>query len=69
VGCVPATKDYPGLCAEHGVHQAGVLRAVHRISSPGTLTWTDRTRRMSGARARSKSFGSLAERCFPVALK
>lgn len=29
-----ATQDYPGLCAEHCVYGGGILRAVHRISSP-----------------------------------
>lgn len=41
---------------------------VHRISSPEPLAWTDRTRAMFGGLYPSYSFGSLADRCFPVVL-
>lgn len=65
---VGATKDYPGVWAEYRIYEGGVLQVVHRISSPEALSWTDRTRTMFGGLYPSYSFGTLADRCFPVLL-
>jgi 3',5'-cyclic AMP phosphodiesterase CpdA len=65
---IGATKDYPGVWAEYRVYEGGILQVVHRISSPEALDWTDRTRAMFGGLYPSYSFGSLADRCFPVVL-
>jgi 3',5'-cyclic AMP phosphodiesterase CpdA len=63
---IGATKDFPGVWAEYRIYEGGVLQIVHRISSPEALAWTDRTRAMFGGLYPSYSFGSLADRCFPV---
>ena len=65
---IGATKDYPGVWAEYRVYEGGILQIVHRISSPEALAWTDRTREMFGGLYPSYSFGTLADRCFPVTL-
>jgi len=65
---IGATKDYPGVWAEYRIYEGGVLQVVHRISSPEALAWTDRTREMFGGLYPAYSFGSLADRCFPVVL-
>ena len=65
---VGATKDYPGVWAEYRIYEGGILQVVHRISAPEALTWTDRTREMFGGLYPSYSFGTLADRCFPVVL-
>jgi len=65
---IGATKDYPGVWAEYRIYEGGVLQVVHRISSPEALAWTDRTRALFGGLYPSYSFGSLADRCFPVVL-
>ncbi|HEX3623354.1 MAG TPA: metallophosphoesterase [Acidimicrobiales bacterium] len=65
---IGATKDYPGVWAEYRIYEGGILQVVHRISSPEALDWTERTRAMFGGLYPSYSFGSLADRCFPVRL-
>jgi Icc protein len=65
---IGATKDYPGVWAEYRIYEGGVLQVVHRISSPEALAWTDRTRVMFGGLYPAYSFGTLADRCFPVTL-
>jgi 3',5'-cyclic AMP phosphodiesterase CpdA len=65
---IGATKDYPGVWAEYRIYEGGVLQVVHRMSSPEALAWTDRTRALFGGLYPSYSFGSLADRCFPVVL-
>jgi len=65
---VSATKDFPGAWAEYRVYEGGILQVVHRISSPEALDWTDRTRAMFGGHYPGYSFGTLADRCFPVSL-
>jgi 3',5'-cyclic AMP phosphodiesterase CpdA len=65
---IGATKDYPGVWAEYRIYEGGVLQVVHRISSPEALGWTERTRAMFGGLYPSYSFGTLADRCFPVLL-
>jgi Icc protein len=66
---IGATKDYPGVWAEYRIYEGGILQIVHRISSPEALAWTDRTREMFGGLYPSYSFGSLADRCFPVLIR
>ena len=65
---IGATKDYPGVWAEYRIYEGGILQIVHRISTPAALDWTERTRAMFGGLYPSYSFGSLADRCFPVVL-
>jgi Icc protein len=65
---IGATKDYPGVWAEYRIYEGGILQVVHRISSPEALDWTERTRAMFGGLYPSYSFGTLADRCFPVVL-
>jgi 3',5'-cyclic AMP phosphodiesterase CpdA len=66
---IGATKDYPGVWAEYRIYEGGILQIVHRISSPDALDWTERTRAMFGGLYPSYSFGTLADRCFPVRLE
>ena len=65
---VSATKDFPGAWAEYRVYEGGILQVVHRISSPAALDWTERSRAMFGGYYPGYSFGTLADRCFPVSL-
>ena len=65
---VSATKDFPGAWAEYRVYEGGILQIVHRISSPEALDWSERTRAMFGGYYPGYSFGTLADRCFPVRL-
>ena len=63
---VSAAKDYPGGWAEYRVHEGGVLQVFRRASSPAALAWSERTREMFGGLYPAYSFGSLADRCFPI---
>ena len=65
---VSSTKDFPGAWAEYRVYEGGILQIVHRISSGEALDWTERTRAMFGGYYPGYSFGTLADRCFPVSL-
>ena len=50
------------------MYEGGILQIVHRISAPEALHWTERTRAMFGGYYPGYSFGTLADRCFPVTL-
>lgn len=63
---VSAVKDYPGVWAEYRVFEGGVLQVLHRISTDDALRWTERTRAMFGGMYPGYSFGTLADRCFPI---
>ena len=66
---VSAVKDFPGAWAEYRVYEGGILQVLRRVSSPDALTWTEKTRQMYGGLYDTYSFGSLADRCFPIALR
>jgi len=63
---VSAVKDYPGVWAEYRVFESGVLQVLHRISTADALRWTDSTRALFGGMYPAYSFGSIADRCFPI---
>jgi hypothetical protein len=66
VACV---KDFPGTWAEYRVHEGGILQVHHRISAPEALAWSERCRGLYadfGVDYPAFSFGSLADRCFPI---
>jgi 3',5'-cyclic-AMP phosphodiesterase len=65
VACV---KDFPGGWAEYRVHEDVILQVFHRTSSPEALAWSDRTRQMYSGGYPAYSFGTTADRCFPIAL-
>jgi hypothetical protein len=65
VACV---KDFPGAWAEYRVFETGVLQLHHRISTPDAMVWTEQTRGMFGGEYFGYAFGSLADRCFPIAI-
>jgi predicted phosphodiesterase len=64
VACV---KDFPGAWAEYRVHEGGVLQIHHRISTMDAMAWTEQTRGMFGGEYFGYAFGTLADRCFPIA--
>lgn len=64
VACV---KDYPGAWAEYRIHEGGIVQLLHRVSTPEALAWTERTREMFDGGYAGYAFGTLADRCFPVA--
>ena len=66
---VSAVKDFPGAWAEYRVFEGGILQVLRRVSSPDALIWTEKTRQMYGGLYDTYSFGSLADRCFPIALR
>lgn len=66
---VSATKDFPGAWAEYRIFEGGILQVLRRVSSPDALTWTEKTRTMYGGLYDTYSFGALADRCFPIALR
>ena len=69
VGCV---KDFPGTWAEYRVFEGGILQVVHRISSPAALAWSERCRHLYsdfGVDYEHYALGTLADRCFPIALR
>ncbi len=63
VACV---KDFPGTWAEYRVHEGGILQVNHRISTPGALSWTEKTRGMFNGTYFNYAFGRLEDRCFVV---
>ena len=65
VACV---KDFPGAWAEYRVHEGGILQVFRRISAPDALAWSEKTRDMYGGLYEMYAFGSLADRCFPIAV-
>lgn len=69
IGCV---KDFPGAWAEYRVHEGGVMQIVHRISTPGALSWSNRCRHLYsdfGVDYQSYAMGTLHERCFNIPLR
>ena len=69
VGCV---KDFPGTWAEYRVHDGGILQVVHRISTPAALAWSEQCRTLYsdfGLDYAHYALGTLADRCFPIALR
>jgi 3',5'-cyclic AMP phosphodiesterase CpdA len=63
---VASVKEFPGVWAEYRVYETGVVQAVHRISDPEALRWTDRTRVMYGGTFEAYAMGSMADRCFVI---
>ena len=63
---VSSVKDFPGAWAEYRVFEGGILQVMRRVSAPAALAWTDRTRAMYGGTYARYSFGTLADRCFPI---
>ena len=69
IGCV---KDFPGTWAEYRVYEGGIMQVVHRISTPDALAWSERCRHLYsdfGIDYESYALGTLAERCFTIALR
>ena len=69
VGC---TKDFPGTWAEYRVYEGGVMQVVHRMSSPDALAWSESCRGLYsdfGIDYATYALGTLAERCFTLALR
>jgi 3',5'-cyclic-AMP phosphodiesterase len=69
IGCV---KDFPGTYAEYRVYEGGVMQVVHRISAPEALAWSERCRvlyRDFGIDYVAYALGTLADRCFTIALR
>lgn len=63
---VASVKEFPGSWAEYRVYEGGIVQAVHRISSPEALEWSDRTRAMYGGMFESYAKGSMSDRCFVI---
>jgi 3',5'-cyclic-AMP phosphodiesterase len=63
---VASVKDFPGAWAEYRVFEGGILQVLRRVSTRAALTWTNRTRRMFHGVYAEYSFGTLADRCFPI---
>jgi len=61
---VGSTKDYPGVWAGYAVHEGGIRQVLRRVSDPGCLAWTDKTRRVLGGLWGLWSPGLLTWRCF-----
>lgn len=69
VGC---TKDFPGTWAEYRVHEGGIMQVVHRMSTPEALAWSESCRGLYadfGIDYESYALGTLADRCFTIALR
>jgi hypothetical protein len=69
VGC---TKDFPGTWAEYRVYEGGVMQVVHRMSTPGALSWSERCRHLYadfGIDYETYALGTLGERCFVIPLR
>jgi predicted phosphodiesterase len=69
VGC---TKDFPGTWAEYRVHESDVMQVVHRMSAPDALEWSESCRTLYsdfGVDYESYALGTLAERCFLLAVE
>jgi Icc protein len=64
VACV---KDFPGSWAEYRVFEGGILQVHRRIASPSALAWSEPCRAMIDGLYPAYAFGSLADRCFPIA--
>jgi 3',5'-cyclic AMP phosphodiesterase CpdA len=69
VGC---TKDFPGTWAEYRVYDGGILQVVHRTSAPEALAWSEQCRSLYsdfGVDYAAYAMGTLADRCFQIALR
>jgi 3',5'-cyclic-AMP phosphodiesterase len=69
IGC---TKDFPGTWAEYRVYEGGIMQVVHRMSSPEALAWSESCRNLYsdfGIDYGSYALGTLADRCFTLALR
>jgi 3',5'-cyclic-AMP phosphodiesterase len=69
IGC---TKDFPGTWAEYRVHEGGIMQVVHRMSSPDALEWSESCRNLYsdfGIDYGTYALGTLADRCFTLALR
>jgi 3',5'-cyclic AMP phosphodiesterase CpdA len=69
IGC---TKDFPGTWAEYRVYEGGVMQVVHRMSTPEALAWSESCRHLYsdfGIDYETYALGTLAERCFTIALR
>jgi 3',5'-cyclic-AMP phosphodiesterase len=69
IGC---TKDFPGTWAEYRVYEGGIMQVVHRMSSPEALAWSESCRNLYsdfGIDYGSYALGTLADRCFTIALR
>jgi Icc protein len=69
IGC---TKDFPGTWAEYRVYESGVMQVVHRMSTPGALAWSESCRGLYsdfGVDYETYALGSLADRCFNIAMR
>jgi 3',5'-cyclic-AMP phosphodiesterase len=69
IGC---TKDFPGTWAEYRVYEGGIMQVVHRMSSPEALEWSESCRNLYsdfGVDYESYALGTLADRCFNLALR
>jgi 3',5'-cyclic-AMP phosphodiesterase len=64
VACV---KDFPGAWAEYRVYEGGILQVFRRISAPDALAWSHKTRDMYGGLYEMYAFGTIEDRCFPIA--
>lgn len=64
---VGTVKDFPGTWAEYRFYEGGVSQVVHRISSQGALSWSNRCRALYsdfGIDYESYAMGTLEHRCF-----
>jgi 3',5'-cyclic AMP phosphodiesterase CpdA len=66
---VASTKDFPGSWAEYRVYEGGILQVHHRTSTPEALAWSDRCRALYWGVYPTYAFGTLADRCFAIALR
>ncbi len=69
IGC---TKDFPGTWAEYRVYEGGVMQAVHRMSTPAALQWSESCRGLYsdfGVDYETYALGTLADRCFNISLR
>jgi predicted phosphodiesterase len=64
---VACLKDYPGAWAEYRVYEGGYTQVVRRVTAPGALAWTEKTRGMFQGLYRDYALGGLADRCFSQA--
>ena len=63
---VAATNHFPGVWAGYTVHEGGLHQTVRRITEPGTLAWSEQSRRMLGGVWALWSAGELDDRCFSL---
>jgi hypothetical protein len=69
IGCI---KDFPGTWAEYRVYEGGVMQIVHRISTPGALSWSERCRFLYqdfGVNYQEYAMGELSDRCLILPIR